>query len=172
MTDPEEVARKWGRRKNKPNMNYDKLSRALRYYYDKLILTKVPGKRYTYRFNFKAILHANKSLSGSCPSLRDSSSVEDAFDFLSLISQPEVPQYVPNERLQAVGGSPGLPIPGEVEFAQYHTNHPCVSAYQPSYQQQAYQPQYITARSSSYPPFPEFPTLYGSRKDDNSCMFY
>ncbi|KAL5020246.1 hypothetical protein ScPMuIL_003138 [Solemya velum] len=44
MTDPEEVARKWGRRKNKPNMNYDKLSRALRYYYDKLILTKVPGR--------------------------------------------------------------------------------------------------------------------------------
>ncbi|KAK7487974.1 hypothetical protein BaRGS_00020719 [Batillaria attramentaria] len=43
------VARKWGRRKNKPNMNYDKVSRAMRYYYDKMILTKVHGKRYTYR---------------------------------------------------------------------------------------------------------------------------
>jgi hypothetical protein len=30
MVDPEEVARKWGERKNKNNMNYDKLSRALR----------------------------------------------------------------------------------------------------------------------------------------------
>lgn len=49
MTDPEEVARRWGRRKNKPNMNYDKVSRAMRYYYDKMILTKVHGKRYTYR---------------------------------------------------------------------------------------------------------------------------
>eukprot|EP00069_Balaena_mysticetus_P018005 bmy_10948T0 len=33
----EEVAKLWGLRKNKTNMNYDKLSRALRYYYDKLI---------------------------------------------------------------------------------------------------------------------------------------
>ena len=30
LTDQEEVARKWGERKSKPNMNYDKLSRALR----------------------------------------------------------------------------------------------------------------------------------------------
>ena len=30
LIDPDEVARKWGLRKTKPNMNYDKLSRALR----------------------------------------------------------------------------------------------------------------------------------------------
>ena len=30
LNDPDEVARKWGVRKAKPNMNYDKLSRALR----------------------------------------------------------------------------------------------------------------------------------------------
>jgi len=30
MVDPDEVARRWGERKSKPNMNYDKLSRALR----------------------------------------------------------------------------------------------------------------------------------------------
>uniref|UniRef100_A0A0M3I0T7 ETS domain-containing protein n=1 Tax=Ascaris lumbricoides TaxID=6252 RepID=A0A0M3I0T7_ASCLU len=41
LLDPDEVARKWGERKSKPNMNYDKLSRALRYYYDKNIMTKV-----------------------------------------------------------------------------------------------------------------------------------
>ncbi|XP_050415151.2 ETS domain-containing transcription factor ets-5 isoform X2 [Patella vulgata] len=60
MVDPEEVARRWGARKNKPNMNYDKVSRAMRYYYDKLILSKVHGKRYTYRFNFQAILKQQK----------------------------------------------------------------------------------------------------------------
>lgn len=31
LSDPDEVARRWGERKSKPNMNYDKLSRALRY---------------------------------------------------------------------------------------------------------------------------------------------
>ena len=50
LTDPDEVARKWGERKSKPNMNYDKMSRALRYYYDKNIIHKTAGKRYVYRF--------------------------------------------------------------------------------------------------------------------------
>jgi GA-binding protein transcription factor alpha len=30
LIDPDEVAQKWGIRKSKANMNYDKLSRALR----------------------------------------------------------------------------------------------------------------------------------------------
>ncbi|KAG9482806.1 Friend leukemia integration 1 transcription factor-like isoform X2 [Eleutherodactylus coqui] len=55
MTDPDEVARRWGERKSKPNMNYDKLSRALRYYYDKNIMSKVHGKRYAYKFDFQGI---------------------------------------------------------------------------------------------------------------------
>ncbi|KAK6486369.1 protein C-ets-2-like [Huso huso] len=50
LTDPDEVARRWGRRKNKPKMNYEKLSRGLRYYYDKNIIHKTSGKRYVYRF--------------------------------------------------------------------------------------------------------------------------
>uniref|UniRef100_A0A914H2M3 ETS domain-containing protein n=1 Tax=Globodera rostochiensis TaxID=31243 RepID=A0A914H2M3_GLORO len=40
LVNPDEVARKWGLRKSKPNMNYDKLSRALRYYYDKQFMSK------------------------------------------------------------------------------------------------------------------------------------
>ncbi|XP_069473496.1 protein FEV [Ambystoma mexicanum] len=55
LTDPDEVARRWGERKSKPNMNYDKLSRALRYYYDKSIMTKVHGKRYAYKFDFHGL---------------------------------------------------------------------------------------------------------------------
>lgn len=45
----------WGVRKRKPSMNYDKLSRAIRYYYDKKIMHKVHGKRYVYKFNFDTI---------------------------------------------------------------------------------------------------------------------
>nr|XP_061799450.1 protein FEV-like [Nerophis lumbriciformis] len=55
LLDPDEVARRWGERKSKPNMNYDKLSRALRYYYDKNIMTKVHGKRYAYKFDFHGL---------------------------------------------------------------------------------------------------------------------
>ncbi|XP_030435239.1 protein FEV [Gopherus evgoodei] len=55
LIDPDEVARRWGERKSKPNMNYDKLSRALRYYYDKNIMTKVHGKRYAYKFDFQGL---------------------------------------------------------------------------------------------------------------------
>uniref|UniRef100_UPI00398E4E7D protein C-ets-1 isoform X2 n=1 Tax=Pristiophorus japonicus TaxID=55135 RepID=UPI00398E4E7D len=50
LADPDEVARRWGKRKNKPKMNYEKLSRGLRYYYDKNIIHKTAGKRYVYRF--------------------------------------------------------------------------------------------------------------------------
>ena len=50
ITDPPEVARRWGDRKSKPTMNYEKLSRGLRYYYDKNIIKKVPNQRYVYRF--------------------------------------------------------------------------------------------------------------------------
>ena len=50
IIDPPEVARRWGERKSKPTMNYEKLSRGLRYYYDKNIIKKVPNQRYVYRF--------------------------------------------------------------------------------------------------------------------------
>ncbi|XP_036595737.1 ETS domain-containing protein Elk-1 isoform X4 [Trichosurus vulpecula] len=44
LVDAEEVARLWGLRKNKTNMNYDKLSRALRYYYDKSLQQLSPAR--------------------------------------------------------------------------------------------------------------------------------
>lgn len=50
LTDPEQVAALWGIRKNKPTMNYEKLSRALRYYYDGDMIAKVSGKRFVYKF--------------------------------------------------------------------------------------------------------------------------
>lgn len=50
LNEPEKVASLWGERKNKPNMNYEKLSRALRYYYDGDMISKVQGKRFVYKF--------------------------------------------------------------------------------------------------------------------------
>ncbi|OWR49239.1 Ets at 21C isoform B [Danaus plexippus plexippus] len=67
LCDPDEVARRWGRRKQKPHMNYDKLSRALRYYYDKNIMTKVPGKRYAYRFSWAGLAAACQAQAAEAP---------------------------------------------------------------------------------------------------------
>lgn len=50
LLDAEQVAKLWGLKKNKNNMNYDKLSRALRYYYDKNIIKKVMGQKFVYKF--------------------------------------------------------------------------------------------------------------------------
>ncbi|XP_074074975.1 ETS translocation variant 2 [Macrotis lagotis] len=50
LCDPKEVARLWGERKKKPGMNYEKLSRGLRYYYRRDIVHKSGGRKYTYRF--------------------------------------------------------------------------------------------------------------------------
>jgi len=58
IESPKIVADLWGIRKNKPNMNYEKLSRALRYYYDGDMIGKVEGKRFAYKFvcNLKEII--------------------------------------------------------------------------------------------------------------------
>lgn len=41
LKNPEEVAKRWGILKRKKGMNYEKLSRALRYYYQQGIIKKV-----------------------------------------------------------------------------------------------------------------------------------
>ncbi|XP_020620225.1 ETS translocation variant 1-like isoform X2 [Orbicella faveolata] len=50
ILQPATVAKMWGKKKNKPTMNYEKLSRGLRYYYGKNVIEKVHGKRYVYQF--------------------------------------------------------------------------------------------------------------------------
>jgi len=45
------VAKLWGERKNRPQMNYDKLSRSIRQYYKKGIIKKTANsKRLVYQF--------------------------------------------------------------------------------------------------------------------------
>ncbi|XP_078330936.1 transcription factor ETV7-like isoform X3 [Crassostrea virginica] len=50
INNPTGLAQLWGHQKNRTNMTYEKLSRALRYYYRMNIIKKVSGKRLTYKF--------------------------------------------------------------------------------------------------------------------------
>ncbi|XP_059920101.1 ETS domain-containing transcription factor ERF [Gadus macrocephalus] len=108
IKDPDEVARLWGARKCKPQMNYDKLSRALRYYYNKRILHKTKGKRFTYKFNFNKLVLVNypfidvgsggSAVPQSAPPVPTSGSSHFRF--------PSTPSEVlsPNEELRSPGG--------------------------------------------------------------------
>ncbi|KAM4580944.1 ETS domain-containing transcription factor ERF [Odontesthes bonariensis] len=109
IKDPDEVARLWGARKCKPQMNYDKLSRALRYYYNKRILHKTKGKRFTYKFNFNKLVLVNypfidmgstgSSVPQSAPPVPTGAGTHFRFP-------PSTPSEVlsPNEDLRSPGG--------------------------------------------------------------------
>ncbi|XP_068426102.1 ETS domain-containing transcription factor ERF isoform X2 [Clinocottus analis] len=109
IKDPDEVARLWGARKCKPQMNYDKLSRALRYYYNKRILHKTKGKRFTYKFNFNKLVLVNypfidmgssgSNVPQSAPPIPSGAGTHFRFP-------PSTPSEVlsPNEDLRSPGG--------------------------------------------------------------------
>uniref|UniRef100_A0A672QUE8 Transcription factor ETV6 n=2 Tax=Sinocyclocheilus grahami TaxID=75366 RepID=A0A672QUE8_SINGR len=49
IMDPNGLARLWGNHKNRTNMTYEKMSRALRHYYKLNIIKKEPGQRLLFR---------------------------------------------------------------------------------------------------------------------------
>ena len=94
LNDPEAVSKLWGMRKRKPNMNYDKLSRAIRYYYDKKIMRKVSGKRYVYKFDFSTIAKIIQTSPNPT-----SSTIKDVVDGELKVSS-EVNPFSPNNTIK------------------------------------------------------------------------
>lgn len=50
ITEPDAIAIWWGYQKNHRNMNFDKFSRSLRYYYERKLIQRVYGEKFVYRF--------------------------------------------------------------------------------------------------------------------------
>ncbi|KAL7645179.1 UNVERIFIED_CONTAM: hypothetical protein RMT77_003557 [Armadillidium vulgare] len=95
ILDPDAVAHRWGVRKSKPNMNYDKLSRALRYYYDRNLMTKVPGKRYAYKFDFRQLedLHNTPKGGDSAKQHSDMAIITAALNATNMRNSPSHPSW-------------------------------------------------------------------------------
>lgn len=143
LTDPDEVARRWGERKSKPNMNYDKLSRALRYYYDKNIMTKVHGKRYAYKFDFQGLAQATQ------PTTADPTYKYQSDLFMS--------GYHHSPKLNFVGAHTGIPSTTGSIFpapTSYWTN-PSANLYSniaaASTHTMPHHPGHVTSHIGSYP---------------------
>uniref|UniRef100_A0A914C8X3 ETS domain-containing protein n=1 Tax=Acrobeloides nanus TaxID=290746 RepID=A0A914C8X3_9BILA len=112
LVDPDEVAKKWGERKSKPNMNYDKLSRALRYYYDKNIMTKVHGKRYAYKFDFHGLAQACQQCQSSTSATQNEVQPEPKPSPVSIATTYPTPSYPASNLLfQRYSSMPKFPTP-------------------------------------------------------------
>jgi len=153
IKDPDEVARLWGQRKCKPHMNYDKLSRALRYYYNKRILYKTKGTRFTYRFNFREL-----SPYGAAAGLvdRDDSSPMNS-PYLPPNSNSNGPDRNNDDDSSSTRPSGGIPGPLKSPLAAFH---PYGSAYQTAAGQQllaAQATRILAARVANLPVSPMLP---------------
>ncbi|XP_071567709.1 ets DNA-binding protein pokkuri isoform X1 [Temnothorax nylanderi] len=90
IVDPPGLARLWGIQKNHLSMNYDKMSRALRYYYRVNILRKVQGERHCYQFLRNSIELKNiKNISSLRNQMRIKSEPEEERGLGSPEAEPE-----------------------------------------------------------------------------------
>ena len=128
LHEPEAIAIWWGDHKNKRNMSYDKLSRSLRYYYDKGIIRKINGQRYVYRFCVAPeVMYRHIGNSDCRPKLKP----------MSLAAQNAMSTY--NNTYQGMmyppHGMQPQPLPSGIFNNQY------------------FPPPYPAVHASSYPPF-------------------
>lgn len=55
FVDTAEVSKLWGQKKNKEDMNFEKLSRGIRHYYREGLMARQDGTRLVYRFNWDLV---------------------------------------------------------------------------------------------------------------------
>ncbi|KAM5181111.1 transcription factor ETV7-like [Mantella aurantiaca] len=82
VVDPNKLAALWGNHKNRPNMTYEKMSRAMRQYYKINLLKKEFGQKLTFRFlrSPKERLTSEKLQQLEANDVLDSNDVSDTND--------------------------------------------------------------------------------------------
>lgn len=55
FVDTAEISKQWGLKKNKEDMNFEKLSRGIRHYYREGLMARQDGTRLVYRFNWDLV---------------------------------------------------------------------------------------------------------------------
>lgn len=159
LLEPDAIAVWWGHHKNKPNMSYDKLSRSLRYYYDKGIIRKISGERFVYRFCIDPeVMYKHMGTSNARPQLKP---------------MPQDAKIALNKEHDMVGASPCIasepePLPLRIDNKVEHISSNFTLPFPPVTTSSYNNSLYIPA-SSSYSIPPIASTMRRCHSYDSTC---
>lgn len=137
-------------------MNYDKLSRSLRYYYEKGIISKVSGERYVYRFAYEPEVLAKLTLDETLSSAVSSKMSKNWQSNSSAIQEavfPSPPSPDHSQQINPMARSTLAPLPPSPPPQPPHSQSQVIPL-----QDMAYHPQW--EEPITYPALPTQPSNY------------